>query len=488
MTDLRPLFEGPAAAASADALAAAGPAPHVNLDTLARMLCPPAVDGEFLPDAPWVGVRRLRPVPPTPGRGPHPGPRWRTMLRGRFAAAVAATIADHQRVAVSLSGGLDSLAVLLAARAHQARRAGHARRSGRGGLVALSVDLVDDQGVSAADVAAAQLAALAPEVPHVVVRPDQLSGHRPPWDATGPRLDALPTLNAEVNAAAAGHGTTLLLSGDGADEHLAVPRYATALVAAEHGPSGAARYLADFRGVDSGIAGEAVAGAARFLLPRRARTGLYWAATWPQWCRPCAPDVLAEPYRTRAQAWARDTVAAARHAHVTAGRSWAEADAFDAIHPHDPIPAAGPVAEASPFLATTMLSAAHALPLALRYDPHGATAYQRAKAAVVALLTDPELGAGASPGAVVDPAVLPRAKQHYAGAITGGDHVDVAAPELHRAGVLRTPRLAGTDSDPATRRAVRDVEAWLSEARRRGFHIPDRGVSGPDQRSRQEPR
>lgn len=334
MTDLRALFEGPAAAASVDALAAAGPAPRIDLDTLARMLCPPAIDGEFLPGAPWVGVRRTRPVPPTPGRGPHPGHRWRAWLRAHFADAVADTVGGHRRVAVSLSGGLDSLAVLLAANAHQARRAGS-------DVVAISVDITDDRGRGAADIAARQLAVLAPGTPHVVVHPDGLGGHVPRWNPGGPRLDALPALNAEVNAAAAAHGATLLLSGDGADEHLAVPRYATALVAAEHGRSAAARYLADLRGVDTGLTGETVAAAARLVLPRRARTDLYWAATWPQWCAPIAPAVLAEPYRTRAQTWARATVAAARRAHHDAGRSWAEADAFDAIHPHDPIPAAG---------------------------------------------------------------------------------------------------------------------------------------------------
>ena len=242
-----------------------------------------------------------------------------------------------------------------------------------------------------------------------------------------------------------------------APTNLAVPRYATTLIAAAHGPAGAARYLGDLYRVDTGLRGEGLALLAR-ALPRTWRGGLYWAANWPQWCYPTPPQVIAEPYRSRAISWSRAVTRTARRGHVAARRSWAEADAFDAIHPHDPIPAAGLLPEASPFLAAPMLAAAAELPLAERYDPRGASAYQRAKAPVMALL------------AHADPTVLPRAKQHYSAAITAGDHAEVAVPELHRAGVLRHDRLTEANSDPALRRAARTVETWLAGARSRGLH------------------
>lgn len=65
--------------------------------------------------------------------------------------------------------------------------------------------------------------------------------------------------------------------------------------------------------------------------------------------------------------------------------------------------------------------------------------------------------------------MLPQSKQHYAHAITDGDHADVDAAALHHAGVLRTGVLTAANTDPATRRAARDIEAWLAGARRRGF-------------------
>ena len=88
MTPLRPLFQGPAAAASTSVLAAVGPVPRVDLEVLTRLLCVPAIDGEYQPGAPWVGARRVRPTPVTPGRGlegDRIGGPWGPWLRGAFA-------------------------------------------------------------------------------------------------------------------------------------------------------------------------------------------------------------------------------------------------------------------------------------------------------------------------------------------------------------------------------------------------------------------
>ncbi|PKB41440.1 asparagine synthase (glutamine-hydrolysing), partial [Pseudonocardia alni] len=82
--------------------------------------------------------------------------------------------------------------------------------------------------------------------------------------SSGPRLDALPQLNATVAARAAGLGCEVLLSGDGADEVLEVPRFASIELLATRGPRAAARYLSD-RGRGSVLVDEAAAGIARLL-------------------------------------------------------------------------------------------------------------------------------------------------------------------------------------------------------------------------------
>ena len=177
----------------------------------------------------------------------------------------------------------------------------------------------------------------------------------------------------------------MLLSGDGADELLGVPRFATASVARRRGPAAAVRYAADVSSSGPGLAGELAALAAG-LLPCAARARAYWAANWPAWVNPVAPAVLAEPFRRHATDWARAWVDEQVAGHADAGRAWARADAHDALFPREAIPPAGVLPEASPFLAEPFLAAALALPVGDRYHPGLPSAYLRCKAQVAGLL------------------------------------------------------------------------------------------------------
>jgi hypothetical protein len=78
----------------------------------------------------------------------------------------------------------------------------------------------------------------------------------PRWSAAGPRLDALPEANARAAQQATELEVGILLTGDGADELLGVPRFATAAVTAQHGPAAALRYLRDVARSGPGLLGE----------------------------------------------------------------------------------------------------------------------------------------------------------------------------------------------------------------------------------------
>ncbi|MFV2094095.1 MULTISPECIES: asparagine synthase-related protein [unclassified Micromonospora] len=171
-----------------------------------------------------------------------------------FDRVVAEMCGDTEAVGVNFSGGLDSLAVLVAVcQLAQVRR-----------VVAFTVDLVDDDDASTAVAAADLVADLGLPADLVVVEPDG-AGPVPPWSPLGPRFDALPRVNARVNAAAATAGCGVLLSGNGADELLAAGSFATAQVAGRWGLRGVRRYLADMAGTAAGRLGEAVAVVARVL-------------------------------------------------------------------------------------------------------------------------------------------------------------------------------------------------------------------------------
>jgi asparagine synthase (glutamine-hydrolysing) len=160
----------------------------------------------------------------------------------------------------------------------------------------------------------------------------------------------------------------VLLSGDGADELLGVPRFATAHIAARLGLWAAVQYGRDAAHSGPGLAGEVAAAVASWL-PPAARARGYWAANWPAWCDPVAPAVLAEPHRTQATVWARGWVDKQITSHAAASRSWAASDAHDALFPREVIPPAGPVPESSPFLHDDTLATALSLSLADLYHP-----------------------------------------------------------------------------------------------------------------------
>jgi asparagine synthase (glutamine-hydrolysing) len=126
---LLPLFEDGVGRWSADPLALAGPAPVVDLEALALLLAPPALLGEFVPRSPWKAVERV------PAEAPQPLPG---SLPRVFTRVVETLTAGAEVIGVLVSGGLDSLAVLVhALRAVQGRR-----------VVAFTTDLGDDAGES----------------------------------------------------------------------------------------------------------------------------------------------------------------------------------------------------------------------------------------------------------------------------------------------------------------------------------------------------
>lgn len=136
----------------------------VDVAGLARLFSGPALHGEFAPSSFWSGVELVwRPPAPRPRDEP---------LSQTFTAAVADLCAGVEVVGVKLSGGMDSLAVLIhAASLRPARR-----------IIAYTTDLVDDAGASAATVARRLVADLELKVELVVVDPVGCSA-TPTWSA-----------------------------------------------------------------------------------------------------------------------------------------------------------------------------------------------------------------------------------------------------------------------------------------------------------------
>ena len=445
LPQLRPEYRDASGRVAKNPLALTGLHPHVDVAGLARLFTGPALIGEFLPSSFWTGIELVwsPPIPQLSGAS----------LADVFANAVAELCESAETVGISLSGGLDSAAVLWHVLKLRPKRR----------IVVFVVDLTDDAGVLTSTMARRILCDLNANAELIVVDPSQVQDW-PTWSDIGPRLDALPRLNNVVASKALADGIDVLLSGNGADELLAVPSFATPEVARRWGLRGLRQYLTDVSSTPAGRIGEILTVACR-LLPPKVRARAYWAANWPQLCTPMVSDVVPEPLRQEVRAWTDEWIRNSITEHSAKLRSWAYADAMDTFWPRAFVPPAGPIPEASPFLHPNVVSAALGIPIADRYDPFRDDAYHRCKSLVVHLF----------PESIRE--LLPTRKQYYTAALAELMTGNIEVPLAHAAGIVDSHVLAD-DKDIATRMTAVAVEAWLTGAREVNAIIP--GLTLPD--------
>jgi asparagine synthase (glutamine-hydrolysing) len=439
VSQIRPKFVGRDGLAADDPLSAASPTARVDLDGIARLFTDPGLFGEFAPSSYWRDVQMV----------------WRMQnatlttpadVTANFASVVAELCDGHETVAVNVSGGLDSLAVLWHAVHLRPRRQ----------VVAYTADLVDDIGDDASSVVRQLLTALDlhGQVEVVVVDPAQAL-IEPPWTPYGPRLEALPAVNATIAARAVEAGAGVVLSGNGADELCAMPNFGVRQIAARHGWRAGAQYVRDIRvtGLTSHLAG-----ALSSWLPPSVRARLYWSAAWPQWCDPGVSPVVGPQFRDAALVWARSFVDTTIEEHARLRASWAEMDAHDAWWPRAFHPPAGNLAAGSPFCDDAVINAVAGLPLADRYSPALRTPYQRVKGLVVRLFPERLWP------------ILPRTKRYYSHALAEAVAAPIPVPHAQALGLLDQTELDQCTC-VATRMTAAAVEDWLAGIELR---VPDR--------------
>src|SRR5579875_208155 len=430
-----------------DPFALAGERPRFSLSKLALYLAPPALVGEFLPDCPWAGVSRLRPSVPWPS----PAQTTSDDLLMQFRQSVATCMGGASVVAVALSGGLDSTAVLF--HAHEL-----CQREGRR-LLALTIDLTDDAGRSCAVVARQLIDALGISCELHIIREEiapYLPLPEPYWHPAGPRNDAMPRLNRAVADVAATAGAEVLLSGDGADELLGAVRYLFPQLLRAQKWHAASSYLRDLMAVGGRrrLTTEALAMMAS-LLPASWSSWLYWATNWPELCTIQAPLVLAERFRPHVEAWTKSWLQQILTFHAKHHRSWAVADAWDAVFPSDGIPPAGEIPERDPFMTPSFTQYAMSLPLTERYSAHLPTPYHRSKALVVQLYP-PQVRAA-----------LPPAKQLFSRSFEIYQQHSLNVERCLAYGLISKEHL-DTCRDASLLRTIQAIEQWIIGAEQKG--------------------
>jgi asparagine synthase (glutamine-hydrolysing) len=362
-------------------------------------------------------------------------------------------MAGHETVAVSISGGLDSLAVLI-----EATRI--AAEDGQR-VIAVVAELTDDARVSNVPVVRRLVAAAGlDEIELHTVGAAELPEEQPTWRPQGPDLDALPLTNRRLAELACERGATVMLGGNGADETLGAVRYLMASYAGTARWTAARSYWSDSIGThrEARLA-EGLAIAARSL-PRRWRAFVYFAMEWPELCtQGDAPDVVEEDLRGHVSAWSATWIKTLVRFHATHHRTWAQAAAWDAVFPLTVLAGPGPIPWRHPFLTQQFIAAVQRLPIARRYDPRLPHAYWRQKAQVLALLPDDMRN------------VLPTAKQTFRTELAQRYAAEKtpAACLIENGIVSRTQWKAA--HDPLIVGRVNALEGWAQEAVARGYSI-----------------
>lgn len=141
--------------------------------------------------------------------------------------------------------------------------------------------------------------------------------------------------------------------------------------------------------------------------------------------------------------------------HIQQRHSWAEADAYDALFPSDPIPPASDLPEREPFLESLFLQVALATRLSDRYATNLLTPYHRRKALVVQLYP-PELHAG-----------LPRAKQLFSQAFARYHQAHIQFERCLALGLIDQAQLA-ICRDPSLLHSLQALEWWIRGAEAHG--------------------
>jgi asparagine synthetase B (glutamine-hydrolysing) len=360
-----------------------------RLDRLSLYMSRPVLEWEFHPASLWAGFEMVRPQPPSAQHAP-----TLRQLVSQFENAVERCIGGAERVGVSLSGGLDSAAVL----SHAARIA---ERNGFA-LTALITAMSDDAGRSNVPIAAALAARLAPQAEVRILDEDDLAEVKPPWDPIGPRLDAVARARAGTQIMARRLGIDVILTGVGADELMGASRYL--LPALLRQPRSAIRYLRDLRGLTLPTAiGLETAAALSRLAPRRVSGRLYWSLNNPEVATADPSRALTPRYAAIAEAWTREWLAESLQTRIL--RDWSRLDAYDAVYPYDSLASAGVIPEISPYLEPAFFASAMAIPPRQKYSARYASPYHRRKCLVLSLLPD----------RIHD--VLPRQKQLFSAGI-----------------------------------------------------------------------
>lgn len=420
---------------------------RISKRKLALWFAWPAMAGEFGPTHPFVDGRDMVLESPWP----HPDHSVYD-LREEFSRSIRRAIGDSEGIAVEVSGGLDSLAVLTAV----LKEAGADRR-----VMAVTIDMTDDRGRSNVPIVQRLIGALGHNCELLTAPLSQVPDGEPEWQPEGPRLEALPEANRVTVEIAHAAGAEVILTGDGADELFGSTQFLTPDILRSGRLPRLLDYWRDHPGEHHRAAKlESMAVMAKFM-NRRRRSMAYLACSWPDLCRRASHGFLTDDYRALADEWTTSWVRTLVDLHERYHSSFAVMEAWSGLFPHQRLRTAGLLRKEDPFLDDEFVRRAIRLPLSRRYDPGHPHSYWRGKSQVIKLLPE-----GLLP-------FLPTGKQIFSKAILGRiGSQEVEPVNLIDAGLIRR-KFDSSELDPIITARIIEVEQWLTGALERGYELVD---------------
>lgn len=416
--------------------------PLFSLAKLAATLAPRVLRSDFLPDCPWANISRLRAQLPPRSFESNP-----LDLEARFHLSVKACMDTADTIAIALSGGMDSAAVL--------RAAGEIAERDNRHLIALTVDIVDDSGVSAYATAARVIEGLGARCKHVRIPAEPTRFQEPPWTFHGPRFDAEPRYRRGLHEYAADEGAQVILTGHGADQLLRMPRFLLTQPRRMKEGFRVYSYLRHHLSKSKvDLAHEIVARTMPKLNSHTAQR-LYMVLAWSILLDD-PPPILTPWAKEMSQQWTTNFILQQMTRYETRGYDWASAYAEDLFFPLDQLLPCSEIQELSPFLQSEFLQFAHNIPLTYRFNPELPSPYFREKALLLSLLPQESIYA-----------IPPYRQRAYRAFSTYWFSVADSAPRLRALGFLRDDwESIGKDAFELAK--AMSCESWVRGAEKRG--------------------
>ncbi len=418
---------------------------------MATWLSWPSVLGEFHAEplaGPGTGLEPFE-APPCRPAAPQPD------LSAMFRRTVEDLVSPYPSVALSISGGLDSAAVLV--HLHEICASKNIE------LHLITAELTGDDGETNIQHIDRLLKGVGIDQPvHRIDAHPEGNDKQYFWSPRGPRLDSSAAVNDAMVDTAMGLGAQAVFTGAGSDELTCVVRYMLGSFLAGGRFDLFRCYWRDTISISKQAAILESLAVFAGVLPRRWRAIAYYAVAEDPPVDLTAPSLIGAPLRPYVEQWSHAWMSQRLGFQAESHKTWSAMEAWESLDPVcPPIISDDPIPFLHPYMSREFVTAVMQTRLDARYGIHHPNSYWRQKSIVLDLIGKEYWD------------YLPVEKQIFSNWMRAHEVKNrQAAPQLVELGVVDAAALAHT-GDTMLLHRVAELEAWTAIATDRGYNFVD---------------